>query len=137
MLFSYFIAFMFSGFGLCFFCYETYKLIIWIRAEKIDAKIISVKDERWNDGILQYKYELFVDNKKYELWGPRFETFNPLLIFSPKARLGKTVTVHFDKKEMRIAQNASTSLIFMVCAFLIMICGFLAIALLGIYTGNR
>ena len=137
MLFAYIVTFLISGGGAVVFCYQLYQLILWLRFDKVSATIIDVIDNHWHNGALQYRYEIFIDNKKIEIIGPKFEIFNPLLTFFPKARLGETVTVHFDKKKMRIAQIVSTSLIFMLCSFLIMICGFLAVALLGIYAGNR
>lgn len=35
------------------FMYELYLLLVWFHTEKIEAVIIDVKDECWNDGLLQ------------------------------------------------------------------------------------
>ena len=45
------------------FMYELYLLLVWFHTEKIEAVIIDVKDECWNDGLLQYLYEIIFDNK--------------------------------------------------------------------------
>ena len=130
MLFTYFVVTILIGLGFAGTLFELIKIIRWKRAIKIDAQIIEVSDETWNDGRIRFRYKFQFEGQSHVIWGPWYETFNPLLCLFPKSRIGKIVSIRFNKRKMKIEQVPLVSVLFGVFGIVISLCGFIIFACL-------
>ena len=116
------------GLGLAGTSFELLEIIRWKRAAQINAQIIGVSDETWNDSRVRFQYKFQFGGQSYVIWGPWYETFNPLLCLFPQNRIGKIVPIRFNNRKMKIVQSPAVSALFGVIGIGISLCGFVIIA---------
>lgn len=121
-MFVYFIAGIIGVFGICLASYNIYMVISWFFAKRIEATIVDFNSEVWNHGRIRFCYEYLLSGKIIQIWGPWYESLNPLLIAFPNSRIGKRTIIHLNTKKNKIIQSPVISLIFFAIATMIIIC---------------
>lgn len=109
--------------GIGIIIYYSYLIIRWMTAPKVVAVISDIRDETWNDGMVRFKYKFMFEGHEFELWGPWYESFNPIICICPRIRLGKKVTIHLNRSKMKILHSPLFSIILLPIGALIAICG--------------
>lgn len=116
------------GLGLVGVLLEFLEIIRWKQAAKINAQVIQVSDETWNDGRVRFQYKFQFGKQVYTIWGPWYETFNPLLCLFPQRQIGKQVAIRFDNRKMKIVQSPMVSALFGVIGVGVFFCGFVILS---------
>ena len=113
--------------GIVFLFYNVFTIFSWIFADKIEATIIDTENDL--DDRVKFCYEYQLSGKTLTISGPWRETFNPLLIFFPKYKIGQKEIIHINTKKNKIIQSPLMSLFYIVVSALIIACSSLVFVL--------
>ena len=117
------IGFTILIFGIGIAIYYSYLMLQWITAPKVVATVSGVCDETWNDGMVRFKYKFMFEEHEFELWGPWYESFNPIICISPQIRLGKKVSIRLNRSKTKILHSPLFSIILFFVGVSIAVCG--------------
>ena len=119
----YAVAIAIIGLGLFGTLFELLEVVRWTFGEKINAQIVEVGDRSWNDGMVRFRYSVQYAEQTYVIWGPWYESFNPLTCIFPQSRVGKSVKIRLDLRRMKIVQSPLVSALFGAMGLVVCLCG--------------